>query len=245
MARLRRARAPILGVVEGVVDLTPKVLIVEDDAAVRDAASLVLERAGFEVEGVSDGADAVDRIRRDAFDLVVLDIMLPSKNGFDVCREVRSSSGVPIVMLTARADTEDVVAGLELGADDYVTKPFEPAELAARARAAVRRHLEAEPTSWQARDLEIDEEAFRAQRAGTDLLLTATEFKLLVALGGHAGQVMTREALLERVWGYDYLGDSRLVDMAVRRLRRKLGDPPEPPPYITTIRAVGYRFERG
>jgi len=225
--------------------MAQQVLIVEDDDSVREAATLVLERAGFEVRGVDDGAKALDEFDRGSFDLVVLDVMLPSLSGFDVCRELRSRSGVPIVMLTARTDTADVVAGLELGADDYLTKPFDPAELAARARAAVRRVTEAEPPRWEAQDLDIDEDAFRVVRCGVELALTAIEFRLLVALARHAGQVLTREVLLERVWGYDYLGDSRLVDMAVRRLRGKLGDDADQPTYITTIRSVGYRFERG
>jgi two-component system response regulator MtrA len=217
--------------------------VVEDDRSVREAVTLVLERAGFAVDGVADGGDAQAAFDVQDFDLVVLDLMLPTKNGFDVCRDIRSTSSVPIVMLTARADTTDVVRGLELGADDYVTKPFEPTELVARARAAVRRAVESSPPRWTIRDLHIDEEAFQADRAGRPLDLTATEFRLLVALASRSGQVLSREVLLERVWGYDYLGDSRLVDMAILRLRTKLGDPDEPTPYISTVRSVGYRFE--
>lgn len=224
--------------------MSPKVLVVEDDLSVCEAATLVLERAGFQVWGIGDGAAALERVQREEFDLVLLDVMLPSMNGFDVCREIRTRSQVPIVMMTARTDTADVVAGLELGADDYVTKPFEPAELAARARAAVRRTSDARPPRWTLRDLDLDEEAYRVFRDGEEIVLTATEFRLLVALASHVGQVLTREVLLERVWGYDYLGDSRLVDMAVRRLRAKLGDAPDSTPYVTTVRSVGYRFER-
>jgi two-component system response regulator MtrA len=220
-------------------------LVVEDDRSVREAVTIVLERSGFDVVEVADGAEVAEVLRAGEFDLVLLDIMLPSMNGFDICRDIRTTSSVPIVMLTARTDTDDVVRGLELGADDYVTKPFEPAELVARARAAVRRAAESIPPRWQVRDLDIDEEAFCASRGGTALDLTATEFRLLVALASRVGQVLTREALLERVWGYDYLGDSRLVDMAILRLRSKLGEPDQPPPYISTVRSVGYRFDHG
>ena len=193
---------------------------------------------------MGDGRSGLARLDDSLFDLVILDLMLPGMSGFDVCREIRARSGIPIVMVTARADTADVVAGLELGADDYVTKPFEAAELAARARAAVRRAVDTTPTQWSIRDLDIDEPGFAVSRLGGEIALTATEFRLLVTLARHAGQVMTREVLLERVWGYDYLGDSRLVDMAMRRLRSKLGEPKSGGEYVTTIRSIGYRFER-
>lgn len=222
-----------------------RVLVVEDDESVRELAAIVLERAGFEVDGIGDGGAAVDCVGTTPYDLIVLDVMLPTMNGFDVCRAIRQRSAVPILMLSARTDTADVVAGLEIGADDYLTKPFEAAELTARARAAVRRASVSPAPRWTARDLELDEDAFRLSRADVEIPLTATEFRLLVALASNAGHVMTRTALLESVWGYDYLGDSRLVDMAVRRLRVKMGDPPAPPAYITTVRSVGYRFERG
>jgi two-component system response regulator MtrA len=225
--------------------MNPRALVIEDDQSVRAAVTLVLERSGFVVESVGDGRSGLDRLDDSVFDLVILDLMLPGLSGFDVCREIRVRSGVPIVMVTARADTADVVAGLELGADDYVTKPFEAAELAARARAAVRRADEANPSRWTIQDLEIDESAVRVSRNGTNIALTATEFRLLATLAHHAGQVLTREVLLERVWGYDYLGDSRLVDMAIRRLRSKLGSPTSGGEYVTTVRSFGYRFERG
>jgi two-component system response regulator MtrA len=227
-----------------------RVLVVEDDASVREAVTLVLESSGFEVTAVADGDAAIAEARRAvAHDLVLLDLMLPKRNGLDVCREIRRTSNVPIVMLTARTHVSDVVAGLELGADDYMTKPFEPTELAARVRAVLRRS--ADPTgsdtgpAINARDVSVDERAFRAFRGERELALTATEFRLLAELVRHAGLVLTREVLLERVWGYDYLGDSRLVDMAVMRLRDKLGEPEQPPPYISTVRGVGYRFEDG
>ncbi|MGE0309936.1 MAG: response regulator [Acidimicrobiia bacterium] len=224
--------------------MNPRALVVEDDQSVRAAITLVLQRSGFDVESVGDGRTCLDRLNDALFDLVMLDLMLPGMSGFDVCREIRSRSGIPIVMVTARTDTADVVAGLELGADDYVTKPFEAAELAARARAAVRRAVDHTSTQFSIRDLEIDEAAFSVSRQGAEIALTATEFRLLITLARHAGQVMTREVLLERVWGYDYLGDSRLVDMAMQRLRSKLGEPPSGSEYVTTVRSIGYRFER-
>jgi two-component system, OmpR family, response regulator MtrA len=226
------------------------ILIVEDDPSVREAAAFVLERAGFEVTGVADGGEGLDALAEPGrFDLVLLDLMLPSRSGFDVCREIRRTSGVPIVMLTARAEITDVVAGLELGADDYITKPFVPAELSARIRAVLRRSSADDggsaPGELRARDVVVDEGAFRAFRAGEEVQLTTIEFRLLAELVRNAGRVLTREVLLERVWGYDYLGDSRLVDMAVKRLRGKLGPAPGPEDYVATVRGVGYRFERG
>lgn len=222
------------------------ILLVEDDASVREAATLVLERAGFRVTSVADGAEGLATSSRECFDLVLLDLMLPSRSGFDVCREIRRTSGVPIVMLTARTETTDVVTGLELGADDYITKPFVPAELAARVRAALRRAPPGDNTTGSeltCRNLVVDEEAFRAFRNGREIDLTTIEFRLLSQLVRNCGKVLTREVLLDRVWGYDYLGDSRLVDMAVKRLRAKLGHAPAPPDYISTVRGVGYRFE--
>ena len=220
-------------------------LVVEDDPPVREVVTIVLERAGFSVTAVADGTAALDAAAGAAFDLVVLDIMLPAPDGFEVCRQLRRTSTVPILMLTARADTADVVTGLELGADDYLTKPFEPAELVARARAAVRRGNEDDLTVTAVRDIVVDERAFRAARAGEELQLTPIEVRLLAELARHAGEARSRKSLLRTVWGYGYLGDSRLVDMAVQRLRTKLGDPPSSPPYITTVRGVGYRLEPG
>jgi len=226
------------------------ILVVEDDASVREAAAIVLERAGFSVTGVGDGDEALASLAAEpSFDLVLLDLMLPCRNGYDVCREIRRTSGVPIVMLTARTEVTDVVAGLELGAGDYITKPFAPAELAARIRAVLRRSSGDQPGAGaeelRCNDVVVDEAGFRAYRRGEEMRLTTIEFRLLAELVRNAGRVMTREILLERVWGYDYLGDSRLVDMAVNRLRGKLGDPPGDEGYITTVRGVGYRFERG
>ena len=224
-----------------------RILLVEDDPSVREAATFVLQRAGFAVTGVADGDDGLALGSGQSFDLVLLDLMLPSRSGFEVCREIRRTSGIPIVMLTARTEITDVVVGLELGADDYITKPFVPAELVARVRAALRRApTEDDGTRSQlnGRDLVVDESGFRAFRDGDEIGLTTIEFRLLAELVRNAGKVLTREVLLERVWGYDYLGDSRLVDMAVKRLRDKLGGAPGPPEYIATVRGVGYRFER-
>ena len=224
-----------------------QVLLVEDDASVRETTTLLFERAGFSVTAVADGAQALEWVFRQRFDAVVLDILLPSLDGLEVCREIRRHSQVPVLMLTAKADTSDVVAGLELGADDYVTKPFSGPELLARLRALLRRASseDRDVAILRIRGLEIDPGAFSVHRDGEKIELTATEFRLLVELARNRGNVLTREILLQRVWGYDYLGDSRLVDMAVKRLRDKIGDDPKEPSYITTVRGVGYRFERG
>ena len=219
------------------------VLVVEDDPSVAEATELLLERAGLRVVAAPDGQRALDLFRRQRFDAVILDLMLPVVDGFDVCRSIRQVSTVPIVMLTARVDTAEIVAGLELGADDYVTKPFAGPELLARVRAALRRVSADEPLPFiRVGTLEIDSAAFRAADGGRVLDLSATEFRLLVELARHPDRVLSREKLLERVWGYDYLGDSRLVDMAINRLRTKLGDDPKAPRYIATVRGAGYRF---
>jgi DNA-binding response OmpR family regulator len=221
------------------------VLIVEDDPSIRAIAGMILERDGLEVASVGDGAVALARIRAERFQLVLLDVMLPGLDGFEVCRQVRLESSVPIVMLTARDGTTDVVAGLELGADDYVTKPFEAPELLARVKAVLRRSaIGGPPEVQEVDDLTIDRGAFTVKKGEEELDLSSTEFRLLVELVDHAGQVLTREALLRQVWQYDYLGDSRLVDMAIKRLRDKIGDRVDDPRYITTVRRVGYRFER-
>jgi two-component system response regulator MtrA len=222
-----------------------RVLLVEDDSSIRETTELGLEAAGFRVTGAADGREGLAEFRSRPYDLVVLDIMLPVLDGLEVCRQIRRESQVPIVMLSARSDTVDVVVGLELGADDYVTKPFELAELVARARAAIRRASAAPGAETLAvGDLEIDPAAHRVRRAGELVSLTATEFRLLVELARRPGQVFTRELLLERVWGYEYLGDSRLVDVAVQRLRAKVEDDPGHPRLIATVRGVGYRLER-
>jgi DNA-binding response OmpR family regulator len=222
------------------------VLLVEDDASIREIATLGLEQAGFRVTASGDGREGLVQFRQGTFDLVLLDVMLPSLDGFEVLREIRKESQTPIVMLTARADLHDVVVGLELGADDYVTKPFELPELVARIKAVLRRSAaEPEERVIAADGLEIDPAGFTVRRQGEEIALTATEFRLLLELARRPKQVFTRELLLELVWNYDYLGDSRLVDAAVQRLRAKIEADPKEPKLIRTIRGVGYRFDAG
>ena len=222
------------------------VLLVEDDASIREVATLGLEQAGLRVTAAGDGREGLDRFRQGGVDLVVLDVMLPSLDGFEVCREIRRESQAPIVMLTARSELHDVVVGLELGADDYVTKPFELPELVARVKAVLRRAAPAgDGATINVAGLEIDPGGFTARKRGEELQLTATEFRLLLELARRPKQVFTRELLLELVWNYDYLGDSRLVDAAVQRLRAKVEDDPKQPALIKTVRGVGYRFDAG
>ena len=223
--------------------MNEQVLLVEDDSSIREIATLGLEQAGFRVTGSGDGREGLLLFRQGTFDVVVLDVMLPSLDGFEITREIRGESQTPIVMLTARADLHDVVVGLELGADDYVTKPFELPELVARIKAVLRRAA-AEPGDQviTADGLEIDPSGFTVRREGEEIALTATEFRLLLELARRPKQVFTRELLLELVWNYDYLGDSRLVDAAVQRLRGKIEDDPKEPTLIRTVRGVGYKF---
>jgi two-component system response regulator MtrA len=219
-----------------------RLLLVEDDASIREVTALGLEGAGFRVETAADGRAGLARFREGGVALVVLDVMLPELDGLSVLREIRSESRTPVVMLSAKADTVDVVVGLELGADDYVTKPFELRELVARVRAALRRTEAPEDPVLTLGDIEIEPAAFRVRKHGEEVQLTATEFRLLLELARRPRQVFTRELLLERVWNYDYLGDSRLVDVAVQRLRAKLEDDPKSPALIVTVRGVGYRL---
>jgi DNA-binding response OmpR family regulator len=223
------------------------VLLVEDDASIREVATLGLEQAGLRVTAVGDGREGLARFREGGFGLVLLDVMLPSLDGFEVLREIRRDSGTPIVMLTARSELHDIVVGLELGADDYVTKPFELPELVARIKAVLRRAAPGGDgdSTLSVAGLEIDPGGFSVRKGGEEVNLTATEFRLLHELARRPKQVFTRDLLLELVWNYDYLGDSRLVDAAVQRLRAKVEDDPKQPTLIRTVRGVGYRFDVG
>jgi two-component system response regulator MtrA len=224
-----------------------RILIVEDDPSIREVTALGLRAAGFDVLTAADGAEGVDRWRSERPDLVLLDVMLPRLDGLEVCRQIRRESTVPIVMLTARGDTIDVVVGLETGADDYVTKPFEMPELVARLRAALRRRgreTAAEPQILILGSLRIDVDGRTVSRDGREIALTRTEFDLLVELAQRPGQVLTREVLLDRIWGYDFLGDSRLVDVAMGRLRAKVETDPAAPELLLTVRGAGYKAAR-
>ena len=222
-----------------------RILAVEDDERIRTAVKMALEDEGWIVEEAETGEDALEAFARQPTDVVLIDIMLPGVDGFEVCRSLRRTSDVPIVMVTARADTHDVVAGLEAGADDYLTKPFAPKELSARIRALMRRARKPESgnTTMRFGDLEIIPDAGVVRRAGTELHLTKTEFRLLCELASSPGRVFSREVLLERVWGYGYFGDGRLVDVHVRRLRTKIESDPANPRHVATVRGLGYKLQ--
>ena len=221
------------------------ILIVEDDASIREITEIGLRDAGFDVRTAADGDDGLSRFRHDHPDLVVLDVMLPKRDGIEVCRTIRAESSVPVVMLTARSDAIDIVVGLESGADDYVTKPFEMPILVARIRAALRRAQLLDPSeTLTLGTLRIDVPGHRVTINDAEIGLTPTEFRLLLELARRPGQVFTRELLLDRVWGYSYLGDSRLVDVAIQRLRAKIEPEPDSPELIETVRGVGYRARR-
>jgi DNA-binding response OmpR family regulator len=222
-----------------------RILAVEDDERIRTAVKLALEDEGWTVDEAANGEDALALFQREPADVVLIDIMLPGIDGFEVCRSIRRTSDVPIVMVTARADTHDVVAGLEAGADDYLTKPFAPKELSARIRALLRRARTSEVSSPHLRfgDLEIVPDEGVVRRNGRDVDLTKTEFRVLVELAQSPGRVFSREVLLERIWEHGYFGDGRLVDVHVRRLRTKIEADPANPRHVVTVRGLGYKLQ--
>jgi len=224
--------------------VTTRVLFVEDDEAIRETTRVVLEDEGYLVDEATTGEEALGLFHRQPADCVLLDLMLPGASGFDVCRSLRKRSTVPIIMVTARSDTFDVVAGLEAGADDYVTKPFQPKELAARIRALLRRARGMEspsPTIRLGSDLVIIPDEGVVQRKGEDIHLTRTEFRVLCEMAGSPGRIFTREMLLERVWGYGYFGDGKIVDVHVYRLRAKIEEDAGNPRHVLTVRGLGYK----
>jgi two-component system response regulator MtrA len=217
------------------------VLVVDDDASLAEMLSIVLRQEGFDSRIVGRGDVALDAFRDYRPDLVLLDLMLPGKDGIDVCKEIRAESGVPIVMLTAKGDTVDVVVGLESGADDYIVKPFKPKELVARVRARVRRNDVDPDEGLTIGDVSIDVAGHSVTRDGAPINLTPLEFDLLVCLARKPWQVFTREVLLEQVWGYRHSADTRLVNVHVQRLRSKVEHDPENPEIVVTVRGVGYK----
>jgi two-component system response regulator MtrA len=221
------------------------VLVVDDDIALSEMLGIVLRSEGFDAVFCTDGDTALKLFREHKPDLVLLDLMLPGRDGMDVCRQIRNESGIPIVMLTAKSDTVDVVLGLESGADDYVVKPFKPKELVARIRARLRRTDEPSPEMLEIGDLTIDVAGHCVKRDREPISLTPLEFDLLVALARKPWQVFTREVLLEQVWGYRHAADTRLVNVHVQRLRSKIERDPEHPEIVVTVRGVGYKAGTG
>ena len=230
--------------------MVQRILIVDDEQSIVDLLTYNLQRNGYEVVVARDGRQALRLAQSKQPDLIILDLMLPGLDGLDVCRVLRRDSAIPIIMLTAREEEVDRVVGLELGADDYVTKPFSVRELMARVKAVLRRTAPAPSTEAgttavnRVGPLEMDALSHEAWHSGTPLPLTHLEFELLAALARHAGQVLSRSQLLDQVWGYDYYGDARAVDSAIKRLRAKLRAAGSDPDLITTVRGVGYRLER-
>ncbi|MBB33618.1 MAG: DNA-binding response regulator [Acidimicrobiaceae bacterium] len=225
--------------------MTIKILVVEDDERIRTAVRLALEKEGWEVFEAASGEEALEIFKNQICDIVLIDIMLPGIDGFEVCRALRRISDLPIVMVTARDDTHDVVAGLEAGADDYLTKPFAPKELSARIRALLRRVRVPTPhlSTLEFGDLKILPDQGQIIVNDKTIHLTRTEFQLLLELASVPGRVFSREELLERVWGKDYFGDGRLVDVHVRRLRKKIEPEDAKPRYVITVRGFGYKLK--
>jgi len=221
-----------------------RILSVEDDARIRRSLRLALEQEGYEVDEAETAEEALDLFDSKGQDIVLVDLLLPGLSGFELCHEIRKSSDVPIVIVSARSDTHDVVAGLEAGADDYVTKPYVVKELAARIRSLLRRVKTTGGAGQTIRvgEVEIEPAGGTVKVRGANVPLTKTEFRLLCEMGAHVGMVLSREQLLERVWGYDYFGDARLVDAHVRRLRTKIESDPSEPQHIVTVRGLGYKL---
>ncbi|QHC67218.1 MtrAB system response regulator MtrA [Rathayibacter oskolensis] len=221
--------------------MSARILVVDDDAALAEMIGIVLRAEEYDVFFCADGSGALDAFRRSRPDLVLLDLMLPGRDGIEVCREVRAESGVPIIMLTAKSDTSDVVQGLESGADDYMVKPFDPKELVARIKTRLRPAQVAANAVLQVGDLSLDVAGHEVRRGEARIGLTPLEFDLLLALASKPQQVFTREMLLEQVWGYHYKADTRLVNVHVQRLRAKVEKDPDDPRIVMTVRGVGYR----
>lgn len=227
--------------------MTTRILVVDDEQQIRSVVRSYLEADGYDVVEASDGESAIEAARRWNPDMVILDVMLPGLDGIEVLRNIRTFSEVYVIMLTARAEETDKVVGLAVGADDYLTKPFSPRELAARVKAVLRRARSAGPVEARMTfgSLTIDADRHVVQRAGADVALTPLEFALLEALASQPGRVFSRRQLIERVWGWDYYGDERVVDVHIRNLRRALDDNPEKPTYVATVRGIGYKFVAG
>ena len=221
--------------------MNARILVVDDDTAISEMIGIVLRAEGFEPEFAAEGIGALELFRAVKPDLVLLDLMLPGMNGIEVCGLIRGESGVPIIMLTAKSDTTDVVKGLESGADDYIVKPFNPKELVARIRTRLRPTATTSTDTIAIGDLVIDVEGHEVRRGEVRINLTPLEFQLLHALAIKPQQVFTREMLLEQVWGYHYKADTRLVNVHVQRLRAKVEHDPDNPKIVTTVRGVGYR----
>ena len=224
-----------------------RILVVEDEESFRDALSYMLRKEGFEVHLAENGPAALETFDRHGADLVLLDLMLPGLSGTEVCRALRARSTVPVIMLTAKDSEVDKVVGLELGADDYVTKPYSTRELVARIRAVLRRHGEPDelvPATVEAGPVRMDVDRHVVSVAGTQIAMPLKEFELLELLLRNAGRVLTRGQLIDRVWGSDYVGDTKTLDVHVKRLRAKVEPDPAAPQHLVTVRGLGYKFER-
>ena len=223
-----------------------RVLVVEDEESYSDALAYMLEKEGFEVAVAATGPDALTEFDRNGADIVLLDLMLPGLPGTEVCRQIRATSNVPVIMVSAKDDEVDKVVGLELGADDYITKPYSPRELVARVRAVLRRGTEASdtaPTALEAGPVRMDVERHVVTVDGQDTKLPLKEFELLELFLRNTGRVLTRGQLIDRVWGADYVGDTKTLDVHVKRLRTKLEPDPTAPTYLVTVRGLGYKFD--